>query len=158
MKSESTENKGKPHCSVPSTLPTALVQSLVDNYRDNQLTYINENLGVDDAHSIWFDLPTLKSFIQDIEEQAKIIDPNVTDTDLGVRFYYAAYPEEPQEPVPTDYGKRHTLVLIPTKKEENVVCDFNPFPEDKSDVRPVMALAQNHGCLVPPNTTQIESY
>ncbi|MFY1045038.1 hypothetical protein [Chryseobacterium sp. GP-SGM7] len=163
MKSESTENKGKPHSSVPSTLPTTLVQSLVDNYRDNQLSFINENLGIDDAHSIWFDLPTLKSFIQNIEEQAQLIDPNIPDADLGVRFYYAAYPEVPQDPIPSDYGKRHTLVMIPTKIEAGLNYDFNPFEEEGralgvTAIKPVMAMAQNHGCLVPPNASQVESY
>lgn len=148
MKSESAKNKKKPQSS-PNTLPISVVQDLVNNYRDNQLTYINENLGIDDAHSIWFDLQTLKNFIQEIEKQANLVDPGISDEYLGIRFYYAAYSEEP---VPSDYGKRHTLVMIPTKIEEGINYDFNPFEESG------MALAQNHGCLVPPTASQVESY
>jgi len=160
MKSESKENGREKTPPMISLLPTTLIQSLVDNYHNNQLSFINENLSVEDAHSIWFDLPTLKSFIEDIEEQAAIIDPNVTDADLGIRFYYAAYPEFPEEPVPSDYALRHTLVMIPTKKEDGLNYDFNPCEEEGESlaIRPVMALAQNHGSLVPPDTSTVETY
>lgn len=162
MKSESHENENAPP--LMSLLPTTLIQSLVDNYHNNQLSFINENLGMQDAHSIWFDLPTLKSFIQDIEAQATIIDPNVTDADLGIRCYYAAYPETPASPVPVEFGLRHTLVMVPTKKQEGLNYDFNPCQEEEEKAlaltlsKPNMALAQNHGQLVPPGSSSVESY
>lgn len=153
MKSEFENPENKEICEAPNTLPTALIQSLVDNYRDNQLLCINENLSMDDAHSIWFNMAVLKNFISEIETKAQEIDPNITDEDLGIRFYYAAYPEVPESTTPSNYSKRHTLVMIPTKKDENLTCDFNPYSEGTS-----MALAQNHGCLVPPDNNQVESY
>lgn len=146
MKTESNEN----------ILPTEYIQNLVNNYRENQLACINTNLNMDDAHSIWFNLATLKSFIAEIEAQAADVDPNVSDADLGIRFYYGAYPEFPEQPIPEDYAKRHTLVLVPTKKEDGLNYDFNPFAEPSSLA--VTALAQNHGSLVPPNPSIVESY
>lgn len=141
------------------TLPVDLIQNLVDNYRNNQLDCINQNMAIDDAHSIWFDLPTLKNFIAEIETQAQTIDPNVPSADLGIRFYYAAYPQVPQQPIPSNYAKRHTLVMIPTKKENGLNYDFNPFEEEKAlAITGGLALAQNHGDLVPPGASIVESY
>lgn len=164
MKSNLNENGRKPESSNPSTISTAFIQSLVDNYRNNQLAIINDNFGFPDAHSVWFNLPILKKFISDIEEEAQKIDPAVTDEDLGIRFYYAAYPEEPREGVPEDYAKRHTLIMIPTKKQEDLNYDFNPYTEEHEKAmaitvgRASMALAQNHGCLTPPDTSIVETY
>lgn len=143
-------------------IPTPLIQNLVDNYRSNQLEAINQDLNIEDAHSVWFDLPTLKSFVAEIEAQAKLIDQNVKDVDLGIRFYYAAYPAVPEPSVPTEYANRHTLVMIPTKKMNNLNYDFNPF-ENKSESLAVAgvltdALALNHGTLVPPSASIVESY
>ncbi|WP_411811321.1 hypothetical protein ACLB9Y_15295 [Chryseobacterium scophthalmum] len=140
------------------TLPVDLIQNLVDNYRNNQLEYINQNMTTGDAHSVWFDLPTLKSFIAEIETQAQIINPNVQNDDLGIRFYYAAYPETTVQPTPSNYAKRHTLVMIPTKKEQDLNYDFNPFEGKALAVTGGLALAQNHGTLVPPSTSIVESY
>ncbi len=141
-------------------VPSELIQSLVDNYRSNQLACINEGLGIEDAHSIWFDLVTLKKFIAEIEEASKNLETPVLEEDLGIRFYYAAYPEVPQDPIPESCSKKHTLVLIPTKREDDLNYDFNPFENQESvlAVTGRMALAQNHGDLVPPGTTIVESY
>ncbi|MFL9834594.1 hypothetical protein [Chryseobacterium terrae] len=147
---------------ITNLIPTQLIQNLVDNYRSNQLEVINESLNMEDAHSIWFDLPTLKSFIAEIETQAQLIDQNVKDEDLGIRFYYAAYPQVPEMSVPTDYANRHTLVMIPTKKKDNLDYDFNPL-EDTNGALAITglitdALAMNHGTLVPPKTSIVETY
>ncbi|MBD3903622.1 hypothetical protein NAL32_00980 [Chryseobacterium sp. Ch-15] len=143
-----------------SQLPAAFIQKLVDNYRNNQLALINQNMAMDDAHSIWFDLVTLKNFIAEIETEALAIDPAVENKDLGIRFYYAAYSPEMQPPIPSNYSKKHTLVMVPTKKEEGLNYDFNPFQEEEGKALAVtgIALAQNHGDLVPPGASIVESY
>lgn len=143
----------------PNTLAVDLIQDLVDNYRNNQLNCINQNIKIDDAHSVWFDLPALKNFIAEIEAQAQIVDPNVQSNDLGIRFYYAAYPENPAQPIPSNYAKRHTLVMIPTKQEEGLHYDFNPFQEEGKALSVTgIALAENHGDLIPPGASIVESY
>lgn len=156
-------------------MPVDTIQELVDNYRDNQLACINNNLNMNDAHSIWFRIDIIKEFIEQIEHDAKLIDPQCSDKDLGIRFYYAAYPENPTEPIPQDYAKRHTLVMIPTKKKDDgsgemLNYDFNPYDDDSDDDKnnalaltggvgkSTNALAQNHGKLNPPGTTIVESY
>lgn len=174
MGTEQNNNNESQNQSIsPSTMSCDIIQELVDNYRDNQLNYINENLGIDDAHSIWFDLETIKSFIAEIENQAHLIDPTCPNEDLGIRFYYAAYPETPTSPIPNDYALRHTLVMVPTKKEDDgsgqmLNYDFNPFESDsETDTENALAitaglgrnaLAQNHGILVPPGNGIVESY
>lgn len=142
-----------------SQLPVAFIQNLVDNYRNNQLALINQNMAMDDAHSIWFDWVTLKNFIAEIETEALAIDPTVENKDLGIRFYYAAYPQEVQQPIPSNYAKKHTLVMVPTKKEGGLNYDFNPLQEEgKALAVTGIALALNHGDLVPPGASIVESY
>lgn len=151
-----------------AVLPTEFIQDLVDQYRNKQLTYIDANLGTEDAHSIWFDLQTIKKFIAEIESEALRIDPHCQTKDLGIRLYYGAYSETPSHPIPQDYGKRHTIVMIPTKLKEAeggqmLNFDFNPFEDKNSDNEQALALTpgalgQNHGALIPPNNSIVESY
>lgn len=153
---------------ITATLPVDFIQTVINQYKDNQLKFATENLGIDDARSIWFDLPTLKTFLSDLESHAKIQNPDIKDSDLGVRMYYGAYPENLDNPdVSKEYGKRHTLVMIPTKKETDVsgeICnrDFNPIDGGAANERLALtaqiSLAQNHGKLSPPLTTLGELY
>ena len=140
------------------SLETEFITEVVTNYREQQLSFINENLGIEDAHSIQFDLKTLKDFISKIEEQAANEDPGIQPEELGIRFYYAAYSEDSSFPIPENYQKRHTLVLVPTIVRGDEICDFNPYEGHKSFSIVPQALAQNHGLLVPPATKNIEFY
>ncbi|MDH5036605.1 MULTISPECIES: hypothetical protein [Chryseobacterium] len=163
----------------PGTMSNSLIQTLIDNYRQNHLSAINNTLGIQDAHSIWFDLPKLKNFIAKIEEEAAKVDPATSEGDLGIRFYYASYPKQENwsimdsHPVPEEYAEKHTLVMIPTLKKadeagELIDYDFNPFQssEGKSmalNARSVKAigggedddddkgLGENSGTLIPPS-------
>ncbi|MCZ4223631.1 hypothetical protein [Pedobacter rhodius] len=128
------ENKG-----YPNTMDVRTIHELVDNYRNNQLAAINKVLGLDDAYSVSFGLSTLKKFITDIESYSKKVDPRITDSVLGVRFYYAAYPKdtewdnfEGEKLVGKDYAQKHTLIMIPTLKKKissgnHLDYDFNPL-------------------------------
>jgi hypothetical protein len=127
----------------PSELSARLVKSMISTYQNNQLVSIKSstvpNPMVDDAHSIWFDIDTLKKFIYHIEKSVKQNDPNVSHR-LGIRIYYAAYPHsglwgttgyEALSSFSTDseksqYSKMHTLVMIPTILNGTNFCDFNP--------------------------------
>lgn len=122
----------------PGIMSNSLIQALIDNYRQNHLTAINSALGIQDAHSIWFDLPKLKSFIAKIEEEAAKVNPATSEADLGIRFYYATYPKQENwsmmdsHPVPVQFAGKHTLVMIPTLKKTDEAgelhdYDFNPF-------------------------------
>ncbi|WP_106918147.1 hypothetical protein [Chryseobacterium aurantiacum] len=174
MNTESTNENDQQRSGAMSN---ALIKALIDNYRQNHLTAINNALGIEDAHSIWFDLPKLKSFIALVEQEASKINPECTEEDLGIRFYYAAYPKVENwdimenHPVPQEYSERHTLVMIPTLKKESeegekLDYDFNsltqqnlalsargiPLSDDDGD------LGENQGTLTPPGNPKTQKY
>lgn len=169
----------------PNTMSSDFVQKLVDNYRNNQLGVINTKLEMEDAHSICFDLATLKKFISDIENEVQKVDATITTNHLGVRFYYAAYPEiknwdmMENTPIEKNCAGKHTVVMIPTLKRQNAEgetlnYDFNPLDaatytensgiEEKESVmalgkKPVGPIfSQNHGELSPPGSQMGESF
>lgn len=136
------------------SLDTNYIQELVDNYRNNQLFAINSSLEIEDSQSIHFDLKTLKDFIAIIEEKARIEDPNISTEDLGVHFYFGAYSQETPENIPDNYAQRHTLVMVPTKTNQGIIHDYNPYAESI----PSKWMAQNHGILSPPAGNIIDSF
>lgn len=176
LKSSEAESK-------PSTLSTALIREMVSNYRTNQLTSIEDapkNAVKNDAHSILFDLDTLKKFINDIEAGVKQVEPKANPK-LAIRMYYAAYPltekwkesgyEKLASLLGNDitklYERKHTLIMIPViKNDKGIFADFNPFDKNtyqgfpKSITKGVQLLrdpdpigeipALNHGQLIPP--------
>lgn len=78
-----------------SSLKTGLVRDMVEIYRRNQLKSIESasvNPVPNDAYSIWFDLDTIKKFIYHIERGVQ--QSGTTNRKLGLRLYYAAYPEK----------------------------------------------------------------
>ena len=127
-----------------STLKTSLISDLVERYRKNQLTYINQHMpeSDSDSHSIWFDLDTIKKFIYHIEKNVQINRVS-NGAKLGLRIYYGAYPEASEftspgyediaylatDPQTMKYGLKHTLIFIPTIYNESLVdnVDFNPL-------------------------------
>jgi hypothetical protein len=169
MKAKST-NEQDPSGS--GAMSTELIKALIDNYRQNQMSAINEAIGINDAHSIWFDLPKLKNFISLIEQEARVINPECTPEDLGIRFYYAAYPKienweiMESHPVPQEYSERHTLVMVPTLKKEDqgeiFDFDFHALQSKKGKDSnlalsargiiqdPPKELGENQGTLSPP--------
>lgn len=118
-----------------NTLSAGVIHEIVNEYRIKQLDYINSaDTSLNDAKAIWFDLETVKEFIYHIEVNSKSLDSTINSTDLGLRFYYASYPEviDSRDPELGDlYGKeyenRHTLVAVPTKRIDNENVDFNPL-------------------------------
>ena len=160
-----------------NTLETDLIRNMVGGYRKNQLVHINAAEKLSDAHSIWFDLLTLKKFIYHIEYQALDKDNTINPENLGLRIYYSRYPDEmPGEyanlqDVPKNYAQHHTLIAIPTnrRKETTTNIDFNPLDANtfwegipSNYTGPIASLsltknsegqitgAQNHGTIYPP--------
>ena len=182
-----------------TTLPVPLIHDMINGYKNNQLKYIQDGItkndkSFKDAHSIWFDLETLKKFIYQIENETIKNDKTKSSKDLGIRIYYATYPEDTlwnsaeygnefddfqNHPEKKQYGKHHTLVMIPTRKEKGkrglLNIDFNPsdpdtytqsllkLPKYARTSREQLAsgarsfafmslstAAQNHGSLIPP--------
>lgn len=168
--------------SKPSTLKYQLVDNMIKNYRSNQLHSIEnsiENPVTNDAQAIWFNIETLKKFIADVEAQTQK-NSEKNDSKLGIRMYYAAYPEKNKwgtkgfedlsillnDPITQLYEKKHTLIMIPTISVNGINKDFNPMDINtyngfnnvaKSNYK-IMSVsdndsnitAQNHGNLIPP--------
>ncbi|MBP2618805.1 hypothetical protein [Chryseobacterium jejuense] len=165
MKTEST-NEHEPSGS--GAMSNDLIKALIDNYRQNQMIAINETMGITDSNSIWFDLTKLKNFINQLEHEARKMNSECTEEDLGVRFYYAAYPKienwdiMESHPVPQEYSERHTLIMVPTLKKENedgeiIHFDFNSLPNNKLRNLTLNArgpkpggIGENQGTLSPP--------
>jgi len=145
----------------PNTMNPAIIQQMVDNYRNNHLAAINKIMGINDAHSVSFALKTLKKFIADIEFFSKKVDPRIADGALGIRFYYAAYPKEnewngfeDEKSIGKNYAQKHTLVMIPTLKKKGSDgsyqdYDFNPldrstFPlKEREKEQPITLMAMS---------------
>ncbi|MDR6517214.1 hypothetical protein [Chryseobacterium camelliae] len=179
-----TNSNGLNTNSGPNTLPHNFIKSLIDNYKNNQLVSINNDQNISDSHSIHFDLAVLKKFISDIEIETKKVLPTVTTQQLGVRMYYAAYPDTNHwsmtdgQSIPDNYAAKHTLVMIPTLKmadEQGQILnyDFNPInPATYNANADITAsstgsgsgnvstdiVAQNHGGLIPPGPTKVEKF
>ena len=179
-----------------SQLPINLITEMVNNYRNNQLASIESstiNSITKDAHSIWFELDTLKKFIYNIEQG--VINNKRPNSKLGIRMYYAAYPENLSaypvlkdllnDPLKKQYGKLHTLVMLPTINISGGNYDFNPIDINSyiglskmknqtieksaanKNLQKTIALtafsavqALNHGQLIPPlpTDTDVEAF
>lgn len=128
-----------------SELNVNLVHNMREGYKNNQHLAIEKELGIIDAVGVEFDLETLKNYIFDIENEAKKIKKDLKAERLGVRIYFARYPEVEtwKEIYVADLGgflgnpnteaneKMHTVVFIPTiTKEDGDVVDFNPTDPD----------------------------
>jgi hypothetical protein len=127
----------------PSTLQTGLVGDMISIYRKKQHKTITTNLLPEDAHTIWFDLETIKKFIFHFEKNVQ--KNGISNAEkLGLRIYYASYPkketwknEQYQEltgflgnPLTEKYEEKHTLVMLPTININGKNTDFNPLNID----------------------------
>ncbi len=167
----------------PNTLKHSLVAEMVKNYRTNQLVSIQTatvNPVANDAQCIWFPLDSIKKFIYHIEKGFETQKPGAK-ANLGLRMYYSAYPDDKlwsdkgyeeiaylaNNPTTALYGRKHTLVLIPTLEIHGVNSDFNPIDpatytgfnsatnpfSNPSYVPMAMSasvMGKNHGDLQPP--------
>lgn len=162
-------------------------QKIADNYKRDAakkfIWYNGNNSGQEDARSIWFSLETLKKFIWQIE--ASNCNKGCNDS-LGVRIYYARYPEA-KDPIwktfnlqpAGKYANHHTVFMVPTfwEQKSNLHYDFDPSlkvchsPFDTAiSAKPTLLLfgfaggatepgdAQNHGNLIPPDLSGSTSF
>lgn len=123
-----------------SELKVNLVHNMANGYKQNQLKHIKAVMK-DDAHSISFELETLKRFIYHVEINAK--RNGVSKESLGLRMYYSRYPEIEtwsnqyddlkdflNDTTTEKFQQRHTLVMIPTLLKKGVHMDFNPLHKE----------------------------
>lgn len=119
-------------------LNARFVYHMARNYKQKQHTAIkNANENMNDARSVWFDLETLKRFIDEVERQTCNNCTGTTTTQLGIRMYYGTYPDSSEwndeywsqnlQGLPESYAGRHTIMMVPTyRNTEGVNVDFDP--------------------------------
>ncbi|MES2417179.1 MAG: hypothetical protein V4541_03275 [Bacteroidota bacterium] len=174
----------------PSKLRVSLIREMVANYRQIQLESIEKSSNspvANDAHSILFDLDTLKKFISDMERAVKQNQPNENHK-LALRMYYAAYPANSKwgeagyknlksllgDEITKLYERKHTLIMIPViKNSKGIYADFNPLDVNSYNgfKKPSTTMqflrdapdtteipALNHGQLIPPKSNEGEGF
>ncbi|WP_299113967.1 hypothetical protein [uncultured Winogradskyella sp.] len=115
-----------------SDLDVGLVHKMTNGYEDNQLTAISRSMPKD-SRAMWLDLETIKAYIYHLEINAK--KNNIPSTDLGLRFYYASYPEKMASysdlaGLPNTFERRHTLIAVSTIRKKGIDLDFDPTNPD----------------------------
>jgi hypothetical protein len=102
----------------------------VSKYGRTRSRIINPTLprmGLDsirDARACWYSLDTLKKFICLIEKFSHL--QGLRTDSLGIRFYYAVYPEDGPHVRDMNYRDRHTLFMVPTYRDSIHNIDFDP--------------------------------
>ena len=159
-------------------LPVDLLDSMTTLYKEDiPGVSVYKRASLEDAKCAWFDLETLKKFIYDIEKNSCAANCGEEIHRLGIRIYYARYPETGTAAqnnnsrfsdlfqLDNAYVDRHTLFMVPTYSINNGepkdfnALDFDPKkPCQFADIPATgftMALAPsssalNHGGLCPP--------
>ncbi len=151
------------------TINLDLVQEMVTNYKTKQyLSIITNKINpmTFDAQSVRFNLASLKAFIETIETEVAS-HPQYDLQNLGIRFYFSAYPADDlwDQPgyedianLPTQYEKLHTLIGIPAAEINGLDCDFDPLDvKTYNGTKPIgpgcAIMAENHGDLNPPGSS-----
>jgi hypothetical protein len=162
-----------------SGISKATAKNLADRYKNECQPLLSAKIPDKtnnlDARSIVFPIETLKKFIWEIENKVR----DIADTgELGIRLYYAKYPDiaavkaNPKDPLykdlhnlPDPFSFHHTLFMVPTYKGDNGIdIDFDPWqaaangtlsPLDPlTDTTPsgqdLMTPQMNHGNISPP--------
>ncbi len=145
---------------------------MVTNYTaDHWMAINNANSGnIKDSRSVWLSISRIKGFINAIEDSAINKLPGCC-CDLGIRIYFAEYDSALIDtfqrqtngtfnPNNEHYAGKTTVLLIPTYKwTDGTQHDFNPIdPTIRCNMlqpestwhHPIMALAMNHGGVIPP--------
>jgi hypothetical protein len=90
-----------------------------------------------DARTCWFPVDSLKKFFAVSEKLAR--ENQIPTENMGVRFFYAVYPDNGPTRDGVNYRDRHTLFFVPTFRDEEMRdVDFDPVSG-----RPLAALVQD---------------
>ena len=111
---------------------------LEEEFKRTRSRVIDATLGYEDTREFWFSLDTIKNYIAYVEQQAK--DQKIDD--LGIRIYFAAYPNDNQS---ADPGFS-TIVLVPTSRNaNNIKRGFFPIAPEDENIKTIEALNFGHG-------------
>lgn len=163
---------------IPGRLDYNTARMMANAYAADEGKYYvwngGQRTGEQDSRYVWYDLKRLKQFIALIEG-AMCRSGCSNNTSLGIRFYFAKYPERKDMGmfpalynVPYDYALHHTFFMVPTfwDPAKGINVDFDPAGlgtscslEPLDPVKGGVYLAtgpsdggggQNHGGMRPP--------
>ena len=116
---------------------TEHVDTVIKTYKQERWVHNSERIGKEDSLSVWYSIEELEEFMATSKE-------NGAD---GIKFYFAAYPENYTEKA--GFEGRQTLVLVATKTKEleTGVTNKDIYIQkgEKADI-----LAYNAGNICPP--------
>jgi hypothetical protein len=113
--------------------------TLEEDYIQTRYNVINAALGYQDTREFWFSLDSLKRYIEYVEYEAR----NKDVKNLGIRIYFAAYPQNSTYP---DAGYS-TVFLVPTaqKDRSQVRQSFAPIQPIHENIEGILALNYSQG-------------
>ena len=116
---------------------TEHVDTVIKTYKQERWVHNSERIGKEDSLSVWYSIEELEEFMAKSRE-------NGGD---GIRFYFAAYPENYTEKA--GFAGRQTLVLVATKSKEleTGVTNKDIYIHDGEGAK---ILAYNTGSICPP--------
>lgn len=116
---------------------TEHVDTVIRTYKQERWAQNSERIGKEDSLSVWYSIEELEEFIATSKE-------NGAD---GIKFYFAAYPDNYTEK--PGFAGRQTLVLVATKTKEleTGVANKDIYIQkgEKAEI-----LAYNAGSICPP--------
>ncbi len=108
-----------------NTILPSKAKRYLENWKTNRGRAI-ESDGFEDTYETWFSLQELKEYIQYLEENSP------EGQELGIRVYYASYPNDATEVIEAKRGTS-TVFLAPTAreiKEDGSTADSNNYNLD----------------------------
>ena len=93
---------------------------LENEFQNTRSQIIDSALGITDTRDFWFSIDTLKKYIEYVEYNGK----KMGKKNLGLRIYFAAYPENSNYPDP-GYS---TVFIVPTAEAEDSPLRQGFFP------------------------------
>lgn len=127
-----------------TTISIEEANTLEEEFKSTRARILNDTLGFEDTRDFWFSLDTLKRYIKYVEQQGK----KMGKENLGIRIYFAAYPENSSYPTP-GYS---TVFLVPTAAEEllDIQKGFLPIEQTNQNIDSLYPLNFGGGGI-PPN-------
>jgi hypothetical protein len=125
---------------MPNMLDARLAKQIADLYREDRSKSQVNGTSVDDTRSVWFDLEAIKHYIWKIEDTLRKQGCKPGDLKLGLRIYYAKYPDSSrikEYGVDPSYADHHTIFMVATYKGEKKQIDFDPWNVGKDKCKPL---------------------
>lgn len=107
------------------TISLDQAQELQEEYVRTRSGIVNKTLGFEDTRDFWFSLDSLEQYIRYVRSESA----KQGLKDLGVRIFYAAYPEESKEWPDPGFS---TVIIVPTNGRPSLGNGFFPIPPIQS--------------------------